>query len=823
MAQIHMKKQWGQSSPCSNPTQVSRSMLTRLILGGTILIAGVGAYFSYQVGRNAMLENLKQTAFLKVNRGADTIDKWIALKKSETESIARLPINQTMDWQAIAPYFQEEYQRLNSFERLLGIIDSKGEFFNLLKGQTNINLRDRLHFKRGMAGKSTVMDPIISRVNGKRIIVFAAPVWSKPRQDGGVPEPIGVVNAPISIETVKQVVQGLEYGSGSYAFALNSKGEAITHPDRSLMSTLEKPAPSLIESKDSGLALIAQSMVNQNQGIHLVNIGGVEQYVAFLPLQEAHWSVALVIPRDNIESQLRLLDGIAFVVLVLAGTLIGVLVYVHRSEQAHLQQSKLAADVANQAKSEFLANMSHELRTPLNGILGYAQILQRSKNLPEKERRGAEIIEQCGSHLLNLINDILDLSKIEARKLELLVSEFHFPSFLQSVAEICRVRAEQKGIAFISQLDEELPTGIRVDEKRLRQALLNLLGNAIKFTDSGSVTFWVEVIRCSSDPEPIYTLRFSIKDTGVGMTPEQLSKIFQPFEQVGDTKKQLEGTGLGLAISQRILALMNSRILVQSVSGEGSTFWFDLEVPEAKEWSITSRKLNQGTIVGYHGEQRKILVVDDRWENRSIVMSLLEPVGFEVKEAKNGLEGLEQATAWKPDVIITDLMMPMMDGYQLLQRVRESETLKDVVAIASSASVFESNQQDAIDAGANIFLPKPLQADLLFQTLQQYLHLDWVYEQESNTPKSSAESTQTSEILFPTTDVLEQLLMLVHDGDTQGILEMAEQLTTSDTALLPFAQHVTQLTHRFQIKQLQIWLEHHLDSNASAKSIAHSL
>lgn len=822
MAQIHMKKHWGQSSPSSNPTQVSRSLLTRLILGGTILIVGVAAYFSYRVGRNAMLENVKQTAFLKVNRGADTIDKWIALRKSETDAIARLPVNQTMDWQTIAPYFQEEHQRLHSFEPLLGIIDSKGEFFNLLKGQTNINLRDRLHFKRGMAGKSTVMDPMLSRVNRKHIIVFAAPIWSKPDQ-GKVPKPIGVINAPIGIETVEQVVQGLEYGSGSYAFVLNSKGEVITHPDRSLMSTLEKPAPSLIESKDSGLALIAQSMVNQQQGIHLVNIGGIEQYVAFLPLQEAHWSVALVIPRENIESQLRLLDGIAFIVLVLAGTLIGVLVYVHRSEQAYLQQSKLAADGANQAKSEFLANMSHELRTPLNGILGYAQILQRSKNLPEKERRGAEIIEQCGSHLLTLINDILDLSKIEARKLELLASEFHFPSFLQSVAEICRVRAEQKGIAFIAQLDEELPTGIRVDEKRLRQVLLNLLGNAIKFTDSGSVTFWVEVIRCSPDPEPMYTLRFSIKDTGVGMTPEQLSKIFQPFEQVGDTKKQVEGTGLGLTISQRIVGLMGSRILVQSVPDEGSTFWFDLELPEAKEWSVSSRQLNHGTIVGYNGEKRKILVVDDRWENRSIVMSLLEPIGFEVKEAKNGLEGLEQATVWKPDVIITDLMMPVMDGYQLLQRVRESKTLKDIVAIASSASVFESNQQEAIDAGANIFLPKPLQADLLFQTLQQYLHLDWIDEQETNTPKSSTERTQPSEMVFPTPDVLEQLLLLVQDGDTQGILEMTEQLTASDAALMPFVQHVTQLTHRFQIKQLQMWLEQHLDSKVSAKSISHSL
>ncbi len=405
-----------------------------------------------------------------------------------------------------------------------------------------------------------------------------------------------------------------------------------------------------------------------------------------------------------------------------------------------LELKKELADTANRAKSEFLANMSHELRTPLNGILGYAQILQRDKTLTDKQQDGLRIIHQCGSHLLTLINDILDLSKIEAQKMELYQNDFHFPAFLESVVEICRIRAEQKGISYIYQPTSELPIGIWADEKRLRQVLINLLGNAIKFTEKGGVRFTVSFAEKlsvnESDQKPTHRIRFQIIDTGIGMSQEQVARIFLPFEQVGDIKKQSEGTGLGLAISHQIVKLMGSTIQVKSEIGQGSTFWIELDLQESVDWIQSARVMAAGKIVGIATGKRRILVVDDKWENRSVVVNLLDEIGFEMAEASDGQEALEKAMQFLPNLIITDLTMPVMDGFELTRRLRQQAEFQELTIIVSSASVFESDQHKSLGVGADDFLPKPVHADDLLQKLEKYLQIEWVYETVPEKPEN---------------------------------------------------------------------------------------
>lgn len=464
---------------------------------------------------------------------------------------------------------------------------------------------------------------------------------------------------------------------------------------------------------------------------------------------------------------------------------------------AQLEEAKQAAESANQAKSEFLANMSHELRTPLNGILGYAQILCRDRNSTPKQQEGFEIIYQCGNHLLTLIEEVLDLSKIEARRLELILENLKFDSFLQEIAEICRIRAEQKEIRFSFQILNQLPLGIRADKKRLRQILLNLIGNAIKFTDCGSVTFKVGSVVTGDRLESASTtrIRFQIEDTGIGISPELTQQIFLPFEQVGESSRQSEGTGLGLAISQKLAEMMGSKILVKSTLGEGSTFWIELDFPTVSSLSETPIVRVLRTIVGYEGDPLKILVVDDRWENRSVVVNLLAPLGFEMIEAKSGKEGLETALHVKPDLIIVDLLMPEMDGWEMTRQVRQYPEFETVPIIASSASVFERERQKSHEVGCNDFLPKPIQADDLFARLKANLNLTWICEDES---KHDDLDASAEPLCVPPFEELLALYEYAQDGDIQRIKKEALRLYYLDQKYRSFVDRVIELAEFFE-------------------------
>jgi signal transduction histidine kinase/DNA-binding NarL/FixJ family response regulator len=470
-----------------------------------------------------------------------------------------------------------------------------------------------------------------------------------------------------------------------------------------------------------------------------------------------------------------------------------------------LREAMAGAEVASRTKSAFLASMSHELRTPLNAILGYAQLMRRDQRLPTSLHNAVSTVQQSGQHLLALINDVLDISKVEAGKLELHTHAVRLSEFVAVLADIIRVRAEKKGLGFEAELANSLPEAVSLDETRLRQVLLNLLGNAVKFTERGRVKLKISQTERLNAGDEI-GLRFEVVDEGVGIAPDQIGKIFEPFEQVGDVKLRAGGTGLGLAISRQLVELMGGALSVESIPGEGSRFWFDVRVlPLAA--SVSAQDVPQ-VATGYHGARKTILVVDDVAANRALLLDLLGALDFKLLEAENGEIGVRLAHEERPDLILLDLVMPVMDGVEATKRLRAESATASMPIVIVSASATPEDEASVMQAGANAFITKPIDERELLGEIGNLLKLEWSQERPGQQAHGGAKpSSSTEELVPPPAEALRELHKLALAGRLSELRRVAAQLIGLGDCYRPFVNKLDGLAADFESKAVLAMVE----------------
>ncbi|MEL6381198.1 MAG: ATP-binding protein [Cyanobacteria bacterium J06626_18] len=668
-------------------TKVASAFLL-LSLATTGVVGGVAFYRARAALKQAAFDRLSVSATLKEAE----IARWFEKQQRDFFLITQFPdVQRNLQKLLSSPSPQETeaaYGTLSAY--LQNIIEVKSNFQEIFvldlrnkvvvstsrnnENQYIVNANATYLYLQEVQPGDT-FDPIfyVSLATGKPAVTLAAPLYDD------VGDRQGAVLVHLDLDEIDQIVRertGL--GDSGESYLVGSLVNEFTFISRDI------PIEPAFSEDISSPGIDAAMRGTSGYGLY-TNYADVPVIGVYRWLQDQDIALLVEMRQEEAFAPARQLAGTIMLVVLISvmGLAVGIRWLARQLQLSHekleqyshqLEQKAQEADAANRAKSQFLANMSHELRTPLNAILGFAQLIAREPEVPQPQREQIQIINRSGEHLLTLINDVLEMSKIEADRISLSENDFNLHWLLQLLEEMFLLKAQAKGLTLKFEHEANVPRNIHADEGKLRQVLINLIGNAIKFTEAGHVVVRTQVFTPASQPaSPCPTLTFAIEDTGLGIAAEELKTLFEPFVQTETGRTSQQGTGLGLPISQKFVQLMGGRIRVASTLGQGSQFVFDIPLQLAKAVEETAQPPQR--VIGLTPNQPtyRLLIVEDHWENRQLLKRLLSPLGFELREAENGREALSVLATWTPHLIWMDIRMPVMDGYEATQRIRAME------------------------------------------------------------------------------------------------------------------------------------------------------